>query len=159
MLGDQQDLTDHAALQARFKEILDQLSADQIRFVVARLEHPSDKEAAEAIGVAPSTVYKWPDEVKEAVRLLACDGVIAARHIRRKALANAMLVKVGGLTSQDEKIRQAVATEIIEWELGRAMQTNQIGGLEGKPLLSVAELVAAMRQAEGDLSDTEWADP
>jgi hypothetical protein len=33
-----------------------------------------------------------------------------------------MLTKVAGLDSIDEQVRQRVATEIIEWEMGRATQ-------------------------------------
>lgn len=101
---------------------LAQLTTDQIRFVVARQECPTDKEAAEAIGLKPDTVYHWPDTVKEAVRLMASDGIVVAAHVRRRNLAKAMLTKVAGLDSIDEQVRQRVATEIIEWEMGRATQ-------------------------------------
>jgi hypothetical protein len=56
----------------------------------------------------------------EAVRLMAHDGVVTALHIRRQALSEAMAVKRQGLSSDDERIRQSVATELIEWELGKA---------------------------------------
>ncbi len=101
---------------------LAQLSTDQIRFVVARQECATDKEAAEAIGIKPDTVYHWPDAVKEAVRLMASDGIVVATHVRRRNLAKAMLAKVAGLDSMDENVRQRVATEIIEWEMGKAKQ-------------------------------------
>jgi len=103
-------------------DVLAQLSTDQIRFVVARQECNSDKEAAEAIGIAPGTVYHWPDAVKRAVRLMAQDGIVVATHVRRRNLAKAMLTKVAGLDSIDESVRQRVATEIIEWEMGKATQ-------------------------------------
>jgi len=113
---------------------LAQLTTDQIRFVVARQECPTDKEAAEAIGLKPDTVYHWPDTVKEAVRLMASDGIVVATHVRRRNLAKAMLTKVAGLDSIDEQVRQRVATEIIEWEMGRATQpvdqhTEHSGGV------------------------------
>jgi len=104
------------------ESVLGQLSTDQIRFVVARQEFATDKEAANAIGIKPDTVYHWPEIVKDAVRLMADDGLVTALHLRRRNLAKAMLVKVKGLESDDDKIRQSVATEIIEWELGRATQ-------------------------------------
>ena len=40
-------------------ELVSQLTVDQMRFVVARQEHASDKDAANAIGVAPQTVKNW----------------------------------------------------------------------------------------------------
>jgi len=105
--------------------VLAQLSTDQIRFVVARQECATDKEAAEAIGVKPDTVYHWPDTVREAVRLMAGDGIAVAIEVRRRNLPKAMLTKAAGLDSDDERIRQSVATEIIEWELGRATQREE----------------------------------
>jgi hypothetical protein len=107
---------------------LAQLSTDQIRFVVARQDCATDKEAAMAIGIKPDTAYHWPPIVKEAVRLMTEDGLSVARHVRRRNLAKAMLVKVGGLDSGDESLRQRVATEIIEWEMGRAQQPIEHGG-------------------------------
>lgn len=116
----------------RLEQVLAQLTTDQIRFVVARQECSTDKEAADAVGISAQTVYRWPDIVKEAARLMALDGVVAARHILRKSLAKAMLVKVAGLDLDDERIRQAVSTEIIEWEMGKAKQTTEHTGEVGQ---------------------------
>ena len=43
-------------------ELLRTLRMDQIRFVVARQEFPSDKAAAEEIGVSVNTVYHWENK-------------------------------------------------------------------------------------------------
>ena len=117
----------------RLREILRQLSAAQIRFVVARNEAKSDKDAAEIIGISPATVKGWEEKplIDEAVKLMAYDGVITAQEIRRRNLAKAMAVKAAGLESDDERIRQAVATEIIEWEMGKATQRNEVTGKDG----------------------------
>jgi len=103
-------------------KILNQLTITQLRFIVARNESKSDREAAEAIGISPSTVKGWDNkaQVDEAIRLMLFDGVIMARTLRRRNLAKAMAVKVSGLDSVDEKLRQSVATEIVEWEMGKA---------------------------------------
>lgn len=114
--------------------ILAQLSTDQIRFVVARQEHATDKLAAKAIGVKPDTVYHWPKIVREAVQLLAFDGLVLARHLRSRNLAKAMLVKISGLDSGKEQIKQNVATEIIDWEMGKATQRQEVTGKDGGPL-------------------------
>lgn len=106
----------------QLRAVMEQLSADQIRYVVARQEFSTDKEAAEAIGMSPQTIYRWPEIVKDAVRLMAIDGLVTAQVIRKRNLAKAMLVKVGGLDSDDERIRQGTSTEIIEWEMGKAGQ-------------------------------------
>jgi len=108
--------------------VLAQLSTDQVRFVVARQECSTDTEAAKAIGIKRYTVYHWPDIVREAVRLMAQDGLTTALHVRRRNLAKAMLVKTEGLDSDDERIRQGVATEIVEWEMGKATQKQEVSG-------------------------------
>lgn len=111
--------------------IISELTADQIRFVVSRQEHATHKEAAEAIGIKPATVYDWIHKgapINEAVRFMAADGLIVAQNVRRRNLAKAMLVKVAGLDEKDARLRQNVATEIIEWEMGKPSQpTEQTG--------------------------------
>lgn len=110
------------SISERLQAILAELSTDQIRFIVARQECLTIREAAEAIGIKPDTAYHWPNEVKEAVRLMAADGLMVAQHIRGRNVAKAMQVKVTGLDSDDERVRQGVATEVIEWEMGKATQ-------------------------------------
>ncbi len=126
--------TDSSALA----DILKQLTITQLRFVVARNESKSDKEAAETIGISPTTVKGWDNkaQVDEAIKLMLLDGVIMARALRRRNLAKAMAVKVAGLDSEAEKIRQDAATEIIEWELGKAQGSVDITS-GGKPILKV----------------------
>lgn len=106
------------------EQVLSQLTTDQLRFAVARQGCSTTREAADAVGIKPNTVYGWPAIVKEAVRLLAADTVRGALHIRQRNLVKAMMVKAGGLDSDSEGTRQRAATEIIEWELGRAMQRH-----------------------------------
>jgi len=119
------------------EQVLAELTVDQIRFVVARQEFSTDKEAAGEIGIKPDTVYQWKYKgcpIDEALRLMALDGVIVAKHLRRRNLAKAMAVKVAGLNSDEERTRQSVATEIIEWEIGKAKQPTEISGRDGGPI-------------------------
>lgn len=106
--------------------ILTQLTKDQLRFIVAMQEYPTKDAAAKAIRISPRTVYEWPPIVDEAARLLALDSLQAARSLRKRNLVKAMGVKAAGLNSKDEKVRQSAATEIIEWELGKAEQRTDI---------------------------------
>lgn len=122
----------------QLEQVLDKLSIDQIRFIVARQQFSTDKEAAEEVELKPDTVYQWKHKgvpIEDAVRLMALDGLVVAQHIRRKNLAKAMLVKVAGLDLDDERLRQTVATEIIEWEMGKAKQTTELTGDDGGPIL------------------------
>jgi len=123
----------------KLKATLRGLSMTQIRFVIARLENKTDKAAAEEIGISPATVKSWDNkmQVDDAVDLMRVDGMITALEIRRRNLAKAMAVKAAGLDSDDEKIRQNVATEIIEWETGKASQP--LTGANGSPLIPPVE--------------------
>ena len=106
----------------RLSELIGQLSRDQLRYIVALQEYPTKKEAAEAISMKPNTIYKWPAIVEEAAYLMAVEATDSALAIRRKNLVKAMAVKVAGLDSDDEQVRQKSATEIIEGELGKPGQ-------------------------------------
>ena len=110
-------------------ETISNLTTDQIRFVVARQEFSTDRETAEEIGISPETVKGWKYRgapIDKAVALMAADGLVVARELRRRHLAKAMAVKVAGLDSGKENIRQNVATEVIEWEMGKATQKQRV---------------------------------
>jgi len=113
------------------REVLKRLSIDQIRYVVARQQCATDAEAARAVNIGRRTVYNWGDDVRLAVRLMAQDGLTTALHIRHEHLAEAMLVKIDGLKSNEERVRQSVATEIIEWETGKATQKQEVDVTSG----------------------------
>lgn len=127
----QEQKTAEKSTSEQLGAVLAQLSSDQIRFVVARQECSTDGEAAKAIKLKPNTVYKWPAVVKEAVRLMAADGLTIAQHVLARSLAKAALVKAAGLDSGDERIRQAAATEIIDRAMGKATQRTEVSGPGG----------------------------
>ena len=139
----------------RLAEIVKKLSISQIRFVVARQETKSDKDAAEVIGISPSTVKKWDNKkmVDEAVRLMVYDGVVTALELRRRNLAKAMAIKVSGLDLEDdERLRQNVATEIIEGELGKPKQQTDITS-KGERIFAGTE--AILDKVYGDEEELE----
>lgn len=112
--------------------ILASLTVDQIKYVIARQDTATDKEAAEAVGVKPNTVYKWPPEVDAAVRLLAVSSVEGARALMQRSLLKAVQMKIGALDSDSESVQQKAATEIIEWIMGRAAQP--VTGKDGESI-------------------------
>lgn len=120
------------SISEQLSDIFSKLTKDQLRFVVAMQEFPTKKEAAESIGIEPDTVYRYPKEVDEACKLMALNVVESAKTLRVRALAKAVAVKLSGLDSDDEKVRQAAASEIIEWELGKAkMPVEHSGEIDG----------------------------
>ena len=115
--------------------IFSQLSDNQWRFVTAMVENPSfsKKEAAEHIGMQPETIYKWGSVINDAVEVARTNIHEAALERRKKAVLKAIAVKVSLLDSDDESVRSRVATELIEWELGKATQKTEHGNADGKP--------------------------
>ena len=107
------------------------LTVDQLRFVTARFNCSTDKDAAREIGVSPDTVTYWKRSgapIDEAVKLLAFDGIIMAREILRRSVAEAAAIKRAGLQSKNEKIRQDASTEIMDRELGKPTQRVESKG-------------------------------
>lgn len=133
-------MANESQVQAKteLEQMLGQLTVNQIRYVIARVDSITDKEACEQANINYGSFRNMPREERElidrAVRLMAQDSLVTALHLRRRALARAMEIKLSGLDSRDEKIRQSVATEIIEWEMGKAMQRQELSGKDGGPI-------------------------
>ena len=115
-------------IKERIREISAQLSPLQLRFVAAMESCLSKKDAAKVVGIQPQTAYQWPQRkmIDELIELIALDVVESAKQIRKRNLVKAMAIKSAALDSDDEKIAQAAATEIIEWELGKAKQAMDL---------------------------------
>lgn len=125
----------------RLSEVLEHLTVDQMRFVVARQEFATKKEAALSMGIEPDTVYHWPKFVDEAIRLTALKIHESAVELRKRNLLKAMLIKVSGLDSDDASIQQKVATEIIEAELGKPTQKQEWMTKSTQPLQVVLQWI------------------
>ena len=100
------------------------LSDTQWRYVTLRIDNPSmsKKDAAEALEMSPQTIYHWPRYVDAALEKAREDMHSAALTVRKNALLKAMRVKMALLDSIDERVRDKAATDILEWELGKANQ-------------------------------------
>lgn len=124
-------------LDIEYQDILNGLTTNQLRFLVARLDAKSDAEAARMIGMDEKTPVRWPEkkQIDLALELAAYDGAVLALTMRRKILPKAMAVKIAGLESKDEKVRQSAATELIEGELGKAVQKSELSGRDGGPIV------------------------
>ena len=67
----------------QFESVCSQLSIDQLRFVTARLNCSTDKEAAETVGVSPDTVVYWKRKgapIDDAVKMLSFDGAVPVSY-------------------------------------------------------------------------------
>ena len=109
------------------------LSDVQWRYVTARIDNPkfTKKDTAEHLKLNVQTVYRWPHFVDEALALAREDMHKAALTVRKNALLKAMQVKLKLLDHKDGRIRDKAATDILEWELGKASQPISGTGKDG----------------------------
>lgn len=78
--------------------LLKTLSQIQVEFVSMRLSTKSDREAAEAIGISPVTVYKWPN--KRVVNQVIRFAVLNNLEVARERLSRLTLKAVGVLDKE-----------------------------------------------------------
>jgi len=104
------------------------LNHNQRRFVVQMMSSPTKKEAAEELGLMPRTTYNWPPEVDIAIENIFGNIQQAAIQVLADNVLRASLVKIAGMDSTDEKIRQLSSFDIMDRVLGKALQpvTNDI---------------------------------
>jgi hypothetical protein len=109
-------------------DVFRQLSDTQWRFITAMVENPTftKKDAAKHIGITADTVYRWDKTVDIAIEKARADVHRAALEMRKQAVLRAIAVKIKLLDSDDENVRSKAATEIIEWELGKANQPIEV---------------------------------
>jgi len=122
-------------------DILNQLSPNQIRFVVSRLDYDSDAAAARALDLDPTTVSKWPERelIRRALSLVALDSISGIKAVIERNGVKAALVKVKGLDSEDESIRQRAALEIINLLIGDAKKTIDLTSGGQKIIISLKQ--------------------
>ena len=117
-----------------FRRLWQQLTHNQRRFAVAMLDSPSKKEAALACELEPNTVYKWNGVVDEVVEILLERAADSAYDILEGNVVKASMVKVAGLDSTEEKVRQDVASEVLDRVMGKPTQRQEISGPDGSIL-------------------------
>lgn len=117
-----------------FAELWAKLTPTQKRFAVAMQEHPTKKDAAEAIGISPQTAYNFNGDVDAIIDFMVNNIALATLGIIQANATKAAQVKVEGLDSKDEKVKQAAATEILDRQLGKPTQRSEITGKDGEAL-------------------------
>lgn len=121
----------------RLDELLRGMSYDQLRYLAVRPFCSKDVDAAEQLRMPVETIYSWRYKgipVDEALQLMGLDGVSVAIEMIRRSAPKAAAVKVAGLESEDERIRQNVATEVLDRGLGKPGQSVEISGPGGGPI-------------------------
>ena len=111
------------------------------------LDSPTKKEAAEMIGVQPDTVYHWNSDVDDLIAIIEADRQAAALVILSNQAPMAAMVKVAGLESGNESVRQGASTEILDRVLGKPMQRQEITGKGGEQLIPFTQIISSLQQA------------
>ena len=110
------------------------------------LESKTKREAAESIGIKPDTAYHWNGVVDETVALARSDLQAAAIGIIHAANSKAAAVKVAGLNSDNERVRQDSASEILDRNMGKPTQRQELTGVAGAPVsIEVVEIERPIR--------------
>ena len=123
------------------------LTRNQRRYVIAMLDSSTKKEAAELIGMKPDTIYHWKADVDSLIAVIEADRQAAALVILSNQAPMAAMVKVAGLESGNESIRQGASSEILDRVLGKPMQRQEITGKGGDPLIPFTDIISSLQQA------------
>lgn len=131
-----QEETLNKTKKERLSEIFDALSPDQIRYLTARLEYSKKNAAAEYVDIPVSRIYNWKENkiIDEAVGIIKSDAIGAAIAAFENRLFKAVAVKIAGLESGTETVRQSAATEVIDRMIGKAAQTTTHRGDPAHPI-------------------------
>ena len=111
------------------------LTDQRLDYVMARSKVNSDRKAIIESGVNRNTFYSWPVDEREKLNGLA-------QRIKREAATRALIViqdaaeeaarvKVSGLKSRNEHIKQDASTEILDRIVGKAANKTEITGKDG----------------------------
>ena len=120
------------------RTILEQLEAPWYEYVWERSRTNTDSAAYRAAGVSRSSFYNLDAEERNRLNTIADalhrDRILAAEIELRNAALEAAIVKVAGLKERDRKLRQAVASEILDRIVGKPTQRQEVTGPDGDPL-------------------------
>lgn len=102
------------------------LTHNQKRFAVAMMSCATKKEAAEAIGLQPDTVYRWNGDLDAVIDFMRNEAAAAALGIVTANAGKAAMVIGGLLDSDDENIRLRAGQDVLDRTMGRATQRQEI---------------------------------
>lgn len=109
--------------------ILDGLEDVKLDFVFERSKCRSDAQALKKVGIASSTFYKWPVTERKRLSDLAQQvkrhRTINALRIIDGAAEKAAEVKIAGLDSRKEHIRQSASSEILDRTVGKTPERHE----------------------------------
>jgi hypothetical protein len=144
---------------------IEQLGEAERDYVFARSEVSTDTAGYRNAGIGKTRFYSWPADVRENLNILALElktqTALKARLLLADATERAAEVKISGLDSRKEHIKQAVSTEILDRMIGKPKQMMDVTS-GGKPINLSAltdeqleQLEDILRSATDTGSDTD----
>lgn len=105
---------------------LDKLEDNRLSYVIARASATTDAQGIRDAGISRASFYTWPAEERDNLNKLAQrfkrETAERALMILQNATVEAAEVKVSGLKSRDERVKQAASTEILDRAVGKSEQ-------------------------------------
>jgi len=116
-------------------DVFDNLDERETAYVLARSDSFSNNQALRKCGFSFGWLRnKDIEDLNARADSLRKDKAIRASMILSEAVEEAALVKTAGLKARDERIKQAVATEIIDRELGKVPNRTELTGADNAPI-------------------------
>ena len=114
---------------------LAQLTDQRLDYVMARSKVNSDRKAIIESGINRNTFYSWPveerDRLNELAQRIKREAATRALMVIQDAAEEAARVKVSGLKSRNEHVKQDSATEILDRVVGKATNKTELTGKDG----------------------------
>jgi len=135
------------------RDELEKLEDKHLSYVTERSRVSSDADGYRNAGISKNTYYGWPNEVRDHLNDLAQrmkrEAALKIHMILEEHAEEAATVKVDGLKSRKEHIKQAVATEIMDRLAGKPTQRQEVSGPDNGPI-EIAGLDTALKRIYGD---------
>jgi len=126
----------------RLDKVFEGLDERETAYVLARSECVSNSEALRKCGFSQGWLSKRDiDDLNARADMLRKDKAVRASLILSEAVEEAAKVKTSGLRVRDERIKQSVATEILDRELGKVPQKSEVTGADGDALEIIVKYV------------------
>jgi len=117
---------------ASLDKVFEGLNEREIAYVLARSESVSNSEALRKCGFSQGWLSKRDiEKLNSRADEIRVNKAVRAALILESGVEQAAKVKVAGLKVRDERIKQAVATEILDREFGKPTQRQEVTGKDG----------------------------
>jgi len=109
-----------------FQQAWESLNRLQKQFVLAMQDARTKKEAAEEVGVAQHTTYRWPKAVDVCIDKMLDHQLDAIRAELRELALEALGELPSLVKSDDETVKLSTVKYVLDQAIGKAKQTQEV---------------------------------